>query len=71
MQYKGDIFKKMLEAILAQRHNQPIHVGNYFHMPDNGGVSVDYEYRESGKTKGHTTNIGLSLLIQYQMNFSY
>lgn len=70
MTYKGNYFKKMLEQILTQRHNQHIKVGQYFIDGINNKVSVDYEYRDKGKTKGHTTTICQLQIMEFQMNYS-
>lgn len=56
MTYKGDKFKQMLGKILQKKHSQLIEVNNYFTMLDNT-VNVNYDYREGGETKNHSTNV--------------
>jgi len=70
MTYKGNNFKKMLEQILTQKCQQPIKIGNYFIDSINNKVGVDYEYREGGKTKGHSTSICQLQIMEFQMNYS-
>lgn len=71
MQYKGNNFKKVLGAILSEKHSQPITIANYFHMPSGHEVDVQYEYREKGKTKGHSTRIGMTKIIEATLNFDF
>lgn len=71
MTYKGNNFKKMLELILTQRHKQPIKVGDYFIDSINSKVSVDYEYKNRGKSIGHTTSICQLQIIEFQMNYIF
>lgn len=68
MKYKGNNFKKVLEAFLSKKHNQPISVSEYMHMPD-GTVDTKYEYRQGGESRGSNTRMTATEVLETLINY--